>query len=498
MVSGSLRATDTIYSTTNQFKILQIPTTSGGTTYSTGTNGQILKSNGTSVYWASDNNSDINVTQAAVITTEGAYPLILANSTATTAVTGTVNKTSTLTYNPNTKALITGGTIDGYALAAASAKAVDTSISNSSASTNLPTSAAVANFVEGKGYKIKQEAIDSPSAEGSAAAFISTISQNTNGEITATKANLPVASTATAGMVQLSDAINSTSTFTAATSNAVKTAYDLAASKTANTGTVTSITLLAGDGISLSSTSAITTSGTRTITNTGVRSIATGSSNGTISVNTNGTTANIAIKGLGSAAYTNSTAYATAAQGTLATNAMPKSGGTFTGAITLAENPTTSLQAATKQYVDENVSISNTLNSGIELGTITINGISTTIYTPAAAPQTISVTQSASTPTLEFIVGTHTSSTATMTGVLSTTTTIADGKIIYYLNPYAWPQSQTTLTLAYADSGNSTSAIPIYKYGSTRSKIPFPAGSIVTLIYYNSKFYIANNLPAVI
>lgn len=58
MVSGSLRATDTIYSTTNQFQILRIPTSSNGTTYGPGTNGQILKSNGTSVYWASDNATD--------------------------------------------------------------------------------------------------------------------------------------------------------------------------------------------------------------------------------------------------------------------------------------------------------------------------------------------------------------------------------------------------------------------------------------------------------
>lgn len=58
VVSGSLRATDTIYSTTNQFQILRIPTSSGGTAYGVGTNGQILKSNGSSVYWASDNATD--------------------------------------------------------------------------------------------------------------------------------------------------------------------------------------------------------------------------------------------------------------------------------------------------------------------------------------------------------------------------------------------------------------------------------------------------------
>ena len=41
----------------------------------------------------------------------------------------------------------------GYAIGAASAKAVDSSISAGSTSTNLPTSKAVAAFVEGKGYK---------------------------------------------------------------------------------------------------------------------------------------------------------------------------------------------------------------------------------------------------------------------------------------------------------------------------------------------------------
>ena len=42
--------------------------------------------------------------------------------------------------------------VNGYILAAACAKGVDTSIANSSSSVNLPTSAAVASFVEGKGY----------------------------------------------------------------------------------------------------------------------------------------------------------------------------------------------------------------------------------------------------------------------------------------------------------------------------------------------------------
>lgn len=63
---------------------------------------------------------------------------------------------------------------------------------------------------------------------------------------------------------------------------------------------------------------------------------ATGDSNGQIKVTPSGGSAqNISVKGLGSAAYTASTAYATAAQGTLASNALPKSGGTMTGNITM-------------------------------------------------------------------------------------------------------------------------------------------------------------------
>lgn len=75
--------------------------------------------------------------------------------------------------------------------------------------------------------------------------------------------------------------------------------------------------------------------------------IVTGKTNGTISVD--GT--EVAVKGLGSAAYTASNNYATAAQGTKADNAMPKSGGAFTGAITV-KAPTADMNPATKQYVD--------------------------------------------------------------------------------------------------------------------------------------------------
>lgn len=78
----------------------------------------------------------------------------------------------------------------------------------------------------------------------------------------------------------------------------------------------------------------------------------TGSSNGTFNVTPLGGTATpVAIKGLGSAAYTASTAYATAAQGTKADNALPKAGGNISGHIYLTGANTSSSTGSTSQIV---------------------------------------------------------------------------------------------------------------------------------------------------
>ena len=80
------------------------------------------------------------------------------------SATGTTAHITSSEISPGTTNTINLGTSDfkwkniyatafnGYILAAACAKGVDTSITNSSSSMNLPTSAAVASFVEGKGY----------------------------------------------------------------------------------------------------------------------------------------------------------------------------------------------------------------------------------------------------------------------------------------------------------------------------------------------------------
>lgn len=84
--------------------------------------------------------------------------------------------------------------------------------------------------------------------------------------------------------------------------------------------------------------------------------LASGTNNGTLKITVNGTASdNVAVKGLKSAAYTESSAYATAAQGTKADNAMPKAGGAFTGEVTV-QAPTSNMNPATKQYVDSAIS----------------------------------------------------------------------------------------------------------------------------------------------
>lgn len=106
IVSGNLRVTDTTLTDTLQVTKIKAPTTSGGTTYGVGTNGQVLKSNGTSTYWASDSNSDVNVTQTAT-TTDATYEILFSGTADNTTRTETSRKNSNLKFNPSTGSLYT-------------------------------------------------------------------------------------------------------------------------------------------------------------------------------------------------------------------------------------------------------------------------------------------------------------------------------------------------------------------------------------------------------
>ena len=95
--------------------------------------------------------------------------------------------------------------------------AANAALAQLSDSTNALASAVAA------AYKPKQAAKASPSAATTEAyQFIDTISQDTNGVITATKKTMRKATTSAPGMVQLNDNIDSTRTDHAATANAVR------------------------------------------------------------------------------------------------------------------------------------------------------------------------------------------------------------------------------------------------------------------------------------
>ena len=85
----------------------------------------------------------------------------------------------------------------------------------------------LSGFVDLSNYKTKQPVKSDPIKNGESVEYIDSLSQDANGEITATKKGIPYASTSQQGIVKLSDTVADNHT-TAATPYCVKQAYDLA------------------------------------------------------------------------------------------------------------------------------------------------------------------------------------------------------------------------------------------------------------------------------
>ena len=77
VISGSLRATDSIYTTTLQTAILNAPTASNGTSFGPGTNNNVLKSNGSSVFWGTIGKSEVGLGNVANSTYAGGTAVTL-------------------------------------------------------------------------------------------------------------------------------------------------------------------------------------------------------------------------------------------------------------------------------------------------------------------------------------------------------------------------------------------------------------------------------------
>lgn len=101
-------------------------------------------------------------------------------------------------------------------------------------------------------YKIKQTAVSDPTASGTTLTAIATISQNVNGEITATKKTIQSATTSQSGVVQLAGSIGSTVSSEnnkAASEKAVRDAINaLDSEKTSTDGTNVQVKVTETDG----------------------------------------------------------------------------------------------------------------------------------------------------------------------------------------------------------------------------------------------------------
>lgn len=119
-------------------------------------------------------------------------------------------------------------------------------------------------------------------------------------------------------------------------------------------------------------------------------------------------------------------------------------------------------------------------------GTITSNGNTVTF-----SENDLYVTND-SHSSIDFVVDTNTSSTASsaLTGDFSGT--LSNGKMIIFYTLHPMSTSQATVKLG------SLSAVNLYIYGTQRCTTPFPSGSMLLMVYYNNAFYLVNKYAATV
>ena len=101
LVNGDLKVLQNAAASTVQTDAIKVRSSASATDYSVGTNGQVIKSNGTNAYWATDSNTDVNVTQTAT-TANADYEVLFSVTADNTTRTEGARKNSNLKFNPNT------------------------------------------------------------------------------------------------------------------------------------------------------------------------------------------------------------------------------------------------------------------------------------------------------------------------------------------------------------------------------------------------------------
>ena len=307
----------------------------------------------------------------------------------------------------------------------------------------------------GSGYKPIQTAVSSPSASSTATAFIDTISQNTNGVITATKKNLPTASSTVAGITTVgadggAAAYSHTHTGFATSGHTHDTLI-------AKSNEDSRITLAFGTKYTIKAggTSYVFTMPKNPNTDT-TYTFATGDSNGQIKVTPSGGSAqNVSVKGLGSAAYTESSAYATSGH---------NHSGVYKPVQTAVSDPPTASTSTATAFID---TISQNKNGVITAtkktlptASSTVAGITTVGADGGAAAYEHTHTGYAST------IHTHSISIATSTSTNQITLafggkyTISAAGSSYVFTMPKNPNTDTKYTIATGDEKGQIKVIP--------------------------------------
>ena len=284
----------------------------------------------------------------------------------------------------------------------------------------------------GSGYKPIQTAVSSPTASSTATAFIDTISQNANGVITATKKTLPTASSTVAGITKVG-----------ASGGAAAYSHNHTTSIETSTGT-NQITLAFGGkyAITAGGTSYVFTMPKNPNTDT-TYTFATGDSNGQIKVTPSGGSAqNVSVKGLGSAAYTESSDYATSGH----THTTSIATSTSTNQLTLAFGTKYAISAGGTSYVftmpaNPNTNTTYTFATGDAKGQIkvtpssgdaynvSVKGLGSAAYTESSAYATSGHNHSGVYKPIQTAVSSPSATATTSTTFIDTISQNANGVI---------------------------------------------------------------------
>lgn len=271
--------------------------------------------------------------------------------------------------------------------------------------------------------------------------------------------------------------------------------------------TPTDTTYSAGAGISISGTQ---------ISNAGVRAVGSGTTNGTISVNAGGTTTDIAVKGLGSAAYTDKSTYAPASH---SHSYLPLAGGTMSGPIKWTTaglvqfSDAPSFLVGIDSFADggqmkwsgvNNIYVGSAghATTASKLGTSTVGGTTTPIYLNSGVPTALGYTIAKSVPSNAVFTDTDTKNTA---GATNTTDKIyltgamtQGGNAQTYSNSNVWTKNSVinasgvgngTSYFAYVDGGSFVT-MEATKTGFLKIKLPVAWSSTMvsfTVTIFNYK-----------